>query len=100
MYAIRSYYAGRTVRRLSAYRMEVPLIAVTNNQELLEVLNLSRGVIPYFSDQAAGKFEIEGKIFTDVLQESFLHPKDTVLVVHGSNWFTSGSTSEISLKVL
>ncbi len=92
--------SGSSVHRLAAYRMRIPLIAVTNNQELLETLNLSRGVVPHYSQLAAGKFEIEGQIFTDLLSHSFLKKGDTVLVVHGSNWFTSGSTSQISLKVL
>ena len=91
---------GSSVKKLSAYRLPVPIIAITNNQELLDVLNLSRAAIPYYSQLSTGDFEIKDKIFDDLLELPFLSKGDMVLVIHGTNWFASGSTSDISLKTL
>jgi len=92
--------SGETVRKLSSYRLKVPLIAVTDNQKILEMLNLSYGVVPFYNIFESEKFEIENPLFQKLTEFDFLNVGDRILVIHGNNWMTQGSTSDISLKTI
>lgn len=92
--------SGATVRKLSSYRLKIPLIAVTDNQKIMEMLNLSYGVVPFYNVFESEKFEIENPLFQKLTDFDFLNKDDRILVIHGNNWMTQGSTSDISLKTI
>jgi len=92
--------SGGTVRKLSSYRLKVPIVAITDNEEILEMLSLSYGVIPFYRTFEGEKFEIESPLFEKLIDHKFFKKGDRVLIIHGNNWITKGSTSDISLKTL
>lgn len=89
--------SGRTVRVMSSYRPDVPIIGISNSRETVESFNLSYGVIPYWADLDEGKFDIEGPIFEKLKKEGLIKKGDLIVVVHGNNWISQGATSNISL---
>lgn len=92
--------SGGTVRNLASYRLKVPVIAVTNNKDILKLLSLSFGVIPYFKEFADTEFRIDGPVFNELIETGLINRGETVLVIHGNDWITAGATSDISIKSL
>lgn len=90
--------SGETARIVSSYHLKVPVVAISNNHETLELLSLSYGVIPYYKTFDNITFELEDPIFAELKNLGYAQDGDTILVVHGSNWMTSGSSRNISLK--
>ncbi|HEX8923939.1 MAG TPA: pyruvate kinase [Patescibacteria group bacterium] len=92
--------SGKSVRLMSSFRKNIPILAITNNREILEILNLSYGVLPYFKEFQNERFEIDNPIFEEIKNRLGLVKGQLILVVHGNNWMSSGSTSDISVKEL
>lgn len=90
--------SGETARKLAGFRMKLPIVAVTDNREILEALSLSYGVIPYFQAFSENSFQIEAPIFASLVKEGILSPGGQVILVHGNNWYGQGQTTDISLK--
>jgi pyruvate kinase len=92
--------SGNTAKMLSSYRMKIPIIVITNNQETLDLMSLSYGVVPYFKNFGEGQFEIDDPIFEELTAKGLTKKGETILVIHGNNWINLGTTSDISLKTL
>lgn len=92
--------SGNTVRVLSSNRLKTPIVAITDNQEILQLLSLSFGVVPYFKKFESIHFRIEDPVFDELVNEDILKRGNSILVVHGNNWLSAGATSDISLKTL
>ena len=92
--------SGRTATKISASRLKIPVIAIADNPEVITLLNLSYGVIPYFKNFSNDKFSEEGNIFKELATDFKWTKGDSVVIVHGDNWLQSGSTNNISLKTI
>jgi pyruvate kinase len=92
--------SGRTATKISASRLKIPVVAISDNPEVITLLNLSYGVIPYFKNFSNDKFSKEGNIFKELMADFKWTKGDNVVIVHGDNWLQSGSTNNISLKTI
>ncbi|MFA5827938.1 MAG: pyruvate kinase [Candidatus Shapirobacteria bacterium] len=92
--------SGNTVRELSSNRLKTPIVAITDNQEILQLLSLSFGVLPYYKKFENTEFRIEDPVFDELVGKGILTKGEAILVIHGNNWLSAGSTSDISLKTL
>jgi len=92
--------SGRTAKLLSAYRLKVPIIAVTDKKEVAGQMRLSYGVIPYFKKFKRDKFNIGGAIFNELGEKNYFVKGDKIVVIHGNNWMSKGSTSSLSIKTV
>jgi len=75
--------SGRSGFKMASFRVGVPIIAVSDNQRVLNGLNLGYGVIP-----------VENKQFK---QDRTFKKGDNIILIHGQNWLEVGSTNTISM---
>lgn len=92
--------SGATARLLATYRLNVPMIAVTNDEDVAKSLSLSYSILPYVIPVKKDKFDIHSPLFKDLTKLDLLNEGDRVIVVHGSNWIEAGDTTNISLITL
>ncbi len=89
--------SGQTARILSSYRPNIPVVAVSNDKFVIESLNLSYGIIPYFRHFKTTQFSLSNPMLKEMAADAGLKVGDNVVVIHGNNWLSQGSTSNISL---
>lgn len=89
--------SGNTARILASYRLPIPVIAISDDEDNLSRLSLSYGVIPFFKKFGQTKFEDEDPIFAEIKDRNLIKTGDNMIVVHGSNWLKSGSINNISI---
>jgi len=92
--------SGASARILSAYRLKIPLLVISDNLETCHRLKLSYGVTSYYRQFENKQFTIEGSIFEELVQKGIFNRGDLVIAIHGNNWINQGTTSDISLKTL
>lgn len=90
--------SGKSVGLLSSYRLEKDIIGISNNEIVLNRMNLYFGVIPYFCKFKKEGFNIDDPIFEKLKEENFLEKDEVVMVIHGNNWYGKGTMSDISMK--
>ncbi len=92
--------SGRSIGLLSSYRLEKSIIGISNNEIILNRVNLCFGVMPYFCKFEKKDFNIDDPVFEKLKKEKLLDKGEVVMVIHGNNWYGKGKTSDISLKVI
>ena len=92
--------SGSSARILSAYRLKIPLVVISDNIETCHGLKLTYGVTPYYRQFDNKQFMIEGPIFEELVQKGLFKSGDQIIAIHGNNWINMGTTSDISLKTL
>ncbi|MDD4784922.1 MAG: pyruvate kinase [Candidatus Shapirobacteria bacterium] len=89
--------SGNTARIFSKYRLNMPILAISDKKETVEELALSYGVNPYYKKFQENNFKISKKLIEELTGFDFIKSGDNLLLIHGNNWMESGSTSDISL---
>jgi pyruvate kinase len=89
--------SGNSARVLSRYRLDIPIVAVTNNEKTFKELSLSYGIYPYLNKFKKSSFKADDPLFKDLISFEFINKLDTLLTIHGNNWMESGSNTDISL---
>jgi pyruvate kinase len=89
--------SGNTARILARYRLSVPVIAVTDNEETSFSLSLSYGVTPLLRSFKEKSFDLSDSLFKNLVKQEIVDEGDHVLVIHGPNWISTGSTTNISI---
>lgn len=88
---------GFTAQAVSRYRLDIPIVAVTDNKATAESLTISFGVTPVISEFPSGIFTTADKIIKDLLGQDAIHKGDTLLLVHGYHWQKSGNTNALAI---
>lgn len=88
---------GYTARCLAKYRLNVPVIAATDNQSTAESLTLSYGIHPIKVSMPAGPFSSAEKIIQELVKKDILHNGQTIIVVHGYHWQKPGNTNALAI---
>jgi len=88
--------SGNTARIFSKYRLNIPIIAITDQIDVVDKLLLSYGVNPCYKKIEENNF----KIIKELTEFDFIENGDNIIMIHGNNWMKSGSTSDISLITL
>ena len=89
--------SGNTARIFSRYRLNIPIVAITDKKETVNELSLSYGVNPYFKKFEENNFKMSKNLIEELTGFDFINSGDNLLLIHGNNWMESGSTSDISL---
>lgn len=89
--------SGKTARIFSRYRLNLPIIAMTDRQDTVKNLILSYGVESYYKKFNETNFRMPRSLIKNISTMVPLETNDTLLVIHGNNWMESGTTSDISL---
>ncbi len=92
--------SGETARMLSTYRLNVPIIAITDDDRVAKELSPSYSIIPHVATFNEGMFDINSQFFKDLTNSENLNSGDRVLIIHGNEWIKSGETSDISVVTL
>jgi pyruvate kinase len=91
---------GRTTKMISRYRLDVPIIAMSDDKKVLNQLCLSYGAIPYYIKFENEHYTAKDPIFKKLISEGLLKQKDTVVVLHGDSWFGQGPANRLSINTL
>lgn len=91
---------GHTARNLAIYRINVPLIAVTDRQKTVETLTLSYGIQAYLEKFPSGPITIPNPVTTSLVTRKILKKDQTVLVIHGQNWREPGLTNALAVLTM
>jgi len=89
--------SGITARSISRLRPRVPIIAVTKEQKTVEELSISYGVEAMISSLKEGEFTLPNKTTQELMKVGRLSKGDTIVVVHGQNYYKAGSTNAVAL---
>lgn len=92
--------SGFTARIISQFRPEMPIFALTSNDQIYQQLSLYWGVIPVDPEQSKNIQEAFAKTSSFALEYNFLKTGDTVIVVAGSSFGTAGSTNMMMVAQL
>ncbi len=88
---------GRTARSISRLRPNVPIISVTADQKVVEELTISYGIEGFKSLLREGDFTLPNKTTDDLVASGRIKVGDTIIVVHGQNFYKEGSTNAVAL---
>ena len=89
--------SGMTARSISRLRPHVPIISITAEQKVVEELTLSYGVEAIKSNLREGEFTLPNKTTNELISSGRLNKGDTIIVVHGQNFYKEGSTNAVAL---
>lgn len=89
--------SGNTARIFSRYRLNLPVVAVTDKKDSLKGMMISYGVKPILKKFGKTSFKMPKKLIEELVNNDLIKRGDNLLVIHGNNWMESGSTSDISL---
>ena len=92
--------SGKTARILSKYRLNIPIIAFTENTETVEALTMSYGVNAYLKKFNRDDFNISTNLINELSKFDFIKKGDHILMIHGNGWMKEGSTADISLVTI
>jgi len=89
--------SGNTARIFSRYRINLPVIAVTDSRDTAKGLTISYGVKPFIKKFSKSNFKMSKSLINKLIKLEIVSKGENLLVMHGNNWMKSGSTSDISL---
>ncbi len=89
--------SGKTAKIFSRYRLNLPIIAMTDRQVTVKSLIMSYGVESYYKKFNETNFRMPKNLVKNISSIVSINSGDTLVVIHGNNWMESGATSDISL---
>jgi len=89
--------SGRTARSISRLRPKVPILAVTQDQKIVEELTVSYAVEGYKSHLDDGVFSLPNKTIDQLIESGRLEVGESILVVHGQHYYDEGSTNSVAI---
>ena len=91
--------SGNTARRISRFRPDCPIVALTLSEPSRRRLALSWGVYPYISQVAASTDALFEVCVAKAIEEGFVDPGDVVVITAGVPIGQSGSTNIIKAQI-
>lgn len=89
--------SGNTARIFSKYRINLPIIAITDSKDTAKGLLISYGVRSFLKTFDKTYFKMPKSLINKLVKSELVSEGETILVMHGNNWMKSGSTTDISL---
>jgi pyruvate kinase len=91
---------GYTARAIAKHRLNIPVIAATDERKTAEILTLSYGVYPVVTELPEGPFDSAKDVLKQLITSDVIHSGNTVVVVHGQHWQKPGNTNSLSIIAL
>ncbi len=89
--------SGNTARIFSKYRINLPIIAITDSKDTAKGLLISYGVRSFLKTFDKSYFKMPKGLINKLVKSELVSEGEIILVIHGNNWMKSGSTTDISL---
>lgn len=89
--------SGETARIFSRYRVNLPLVAVSDSRDTAKGLLINYGVKTFLRKFDNSYFKMPKSLIDRLIKFGMVVPGEILLVMHGSNWMKQGSTTDISL---
>lgn len=90
-------HSGLSARAVSRIRPKLPIYALTKDQKVVDELSLSYGVTGIRSDSDEDEFKITNPMISQLIERDWIKKGDSVLVIHGQNYYVPGSTNALAL---
>ncbi|MBT3419462.1 MAG: pyruvate kinase [Candidatus Magasanikbacteria bacterium] len=75
--------SGKTGRRISRYRPELPIVVATGSKEVSQQLNLSWGIVPFVALPCDSLGELIDQSIVYLKENGLVEKKDTIVVIAG-----------------
>ena len=89
---------GKTAELLARLRPALPILAVSRSSETLDQLTLSWGVVPVYFEHSDQDQVNVNDVVGHLSGVGLLRHGDKVIVVHGEQWGSSGTTSVVRIQ--
>ncbi len=89
--------SGKTARSISRLRPKVPVLAITQDQKIVEELTVSYAVEGFRSVLNEGIFSLPNKTIEQLIESGRLETGESILVVHGQHYYDEGSTNSVAI---
>lgn len=89
---------GKTVRMISRFRPDLPVIAVTESTNIQDQLCLCYGVTPFAMDFPEGEVSNLDPIMSKLKEQGMVSAGDRLLFIHGHHWRQPGLTNTLTIK--
>jgi len=86
---------GKSARIFSSFRPEIPIIALTQNDDTLKKLGLSYGVLPHKIEFPEHGLVDVTEIAHELQERGILSKGENIIVVHGKRWQDPGNTNSL-----
>ncbi|HAI62989.1 MAG: Pyruvate kinase [candidate division WWE3 bacterium GW2011_GWF2_41_45] len=86
---------GKSARIFSSFRPEIPIIALTQNEDTLKKLGLSYGVLPNKIEFPEHGLVDVTEIAHELEKRGILSKGENIIVVHGKRWQDPGNTNSL-----
>lgn len=91
---------GRTVRLLSSYRTQTPIVAVTSNELVRNQMSLYFGVEAHSLQLKTKSMENESDLVEALKEAGIVKTGENIMLIHGKQLQTPGTTNTISLQLV
>ncbi|NCO12643.1 MAG: pyruvate kinase [Candidatus Pacebacteria bacterium CG_4_10_14_3_um_filter_34_15] len=89
---------GRTAKLISRFRQNVPIHAITSNEQTFKKLNLVFNVTPHIIKLSGNSLlENSEKLVEELKNNNIVKSGENVLLVHGKYWIKQGLTNTLSI---
>lgn len=89
---------GKTAQYLARLRPELPILALSNNIQTLDRLQLAWGVSPIKYEYAKDEQTNIEKVMENLVEQKLLVNGDKVIVIYGEKWGRPGQTSVVRVQ--
>lgn len=91
--------SGSTAKRVSSYRPDCPIIAVTPNEKVARKLALNWGVFPLVTSQYKSTDELIDQSVNIALEEGYINKGELVIIAAGIPVQYSGTTNMLKVHI-
>lgn len=88
---------GYTAKSIAAFRLGVPIIAVTNDEKTAEELTLAYGINTFVTEFPNGEAKVTQDMLEKLKKANMLSAGELALTVHGTHWNQPGLTNALSI---
>ena len=91
---------GYSARKVSKYKPQLPIYAVTNNKDVIEQLTLSWGIVPLEIGKPTDMDSLIAEAVNTCIEKKYIHTGDLVVITAGILTGIPGSTNIMKIHVV
>jgi len=91
---------GYTALAIAKHRLDIPVLAATDEVKTAETLTLSYGITPVVTKLPEGMFDSARSVIAKLVSAQVLKKGSTIVVIHGQHWQQPGNTNSLSIVTL
>ncbi len=91
---------GYTIRELSRFRPDIPIIAIVTNEEVQKSLAIYYGVLPLMGEEKQSASDIIAQAKRKAIEANLVKRGDTVLILFDNDMVSRTGTNTLSIEVI